>query len=307
MGEPLEDAQIRQAAFAFLSAPARVGRERLFTSAELRQGFTIGGQRVPLCSQQGIFKPKVMTYAPLSIRSSFSLAGAARPYEDEFDQDGHLSYQYRRDEKGRHENRWLLRAMEDRLPLVFLDGEGHALYRAYFPVYIVGDDHRSQSFLVDLEPGMVEPADDRQDWSPPNRAYRLRLTAERIHQRRFRSLVLEAYRTTCTVCCLRHRELLDAAHIVPDSIEAGVATVPNALSLCKLHHAAFDHYLIGIRPDLTIEVREDVLHESDGPMLVHGLQEVHRRRLMSIPRREDLRPDPEFLDERYRAFRARVA
>jgi putative restriction endonuclease len=44
------------------------------------------------------------------------------------------------------------------------------------------------------------------------------------------------------------------------------------LALCKIHHAAFDQDLLGIRPDLVVVVRRDVQAATDGPMLTHGLQ-----------------------------------
>jgi putative restriction endonuclease len=44
--------------------------------------------------------------------------------------------------------------------------------------------------------------------------------------------------------------------------------VSNGLSLCKIHRAAFDRGIIGIRPDYAIEVREDALKEVDGPMKI---------------------------------------
>lgn len=39
----------------------------------------------------------------------------------------------------------------------------------------------------------------------------------RLHQRGFRERVLSAYKEQCALCRLRHRELLDAAHIIPDN------------------------------------------------------------------------------------------
>ena len=78
--------------------------------------------------------------------------------------------------------------------------------------------------------------------------------------------------------------------------------MPNGLALCKLHHAAFDRNILGVRPDLVIEVRHDVLGEEDGPMLVHGIQGHHEGQLL-VPRRRLDRPDPEFLEERYELFR----
>jgi len=45
-----------------------------------------------------------------------------------------------------------------------------------------------------------------------------------------------------------------------------------------------------------------VLLENDGPMLRHGLQELHGARL-TIPRRPTDQPNPMFLEERYEEFR----
>jgi putative restriction endonuclease len=78
--------------------------------------------------------------------------------------------------------------------------------------------------------------------------------------------------------------------------------VPNGLALCKLHHAAFDAYILGVRPDYVIEVRRDILDEIDGPMLRHGLQEIAGQRIY-LPRDERLRPRPDLLEERYTIFR----
>jgi putative restriction endonuclease len=105
------------------------------------------------------------------------------------------------------------------------------------------------------------------------------------------------------VCRLHHEELLDASHILPDKHAQGEPWVCNGLSLCKLHHAAFDANIIGVRPDLVVEVREDILEEHDGPMLKHGLKECHERRLVVVPRQDELKPRKDFLEERYEIFR----
>jgi len=51
-----------------------------------------------------------------------------------------------------------------------------------------------------------------------------------------------------------------------------------------------------------IEIRADILRESDGPMLVHGLQGFQGVRT-AVPGRTELQPDREFLAERYEMFR----
>jgi putative restriction endonuclease len=43
--------------------------------------------------------------------------------------------------------------------------------------------------------------------------------------------------------------LLDATHIVGDVELGGAATVRNGLSLCAIHHRAFDQDLVGVSPD----------------------------------------------------------
>src|SRR5581483_7193483 len=101
---------------------------------------------------------------------------------------------------------------------------------------------------------------------------------------------------------LRRNELLEAAHIIADADPLGVPSVPNGVALCTLHHAASDRDVIGITPDYIVEVRPDVLSESDGPMLVHGLQGFHGQPLR-LRRRETWKPDRRLLEQRYARFR----
>jgi putative restriction endonuclease len=105
------------------------------------------------------------------------------------------------------------------------------------------------------------------------------------------------------MCRLRHADLLDAAHIIRDSDEGGLPVVPNGLALCKIHHAAYDRNILGVRPDLVIDVRRDILDEVDGPMLRHGIQEMAGIRL-TVPRQRSAHPDRTNLERRYEEFRA---
>ena len=124
----------------------------------------------------------------------------------------------------------------------------------------------------------------------------------RLHQTRFRERVVAAYSSTCALCRLRHQELLDAAHIIPDARPGGEPVVPNGLCLCKIHHAAFDQNIIGVSPDYVVSVRTDILEEVDGPMLRHGLQGLHGGSI-ALPRRQRDRPDRERLAQRFEEFR----
>ena len=139
--------------------------------------------------------------------------------------------------------------------------------------------------------------------APALKEYATRQVKYRLHQHRFRELVLGAYGSRCTICRLAKPPLLDAAHIIADRDERGRPEIPNGLSLCKIHHTAYDVNILGITPGFRVEIRRDILKERDGPMLRHGLQELDGSAI-TLPRSPDDRPNPEYLEERYAAFRA---
>lgn len=296
--------QVRLAAFDFLGEQVRLHGDVL-PARVLRKGFEFLGQHVPLKGIQGIFKPAVLPELPLSITTAPPEPSRPRPYEDGFSPDGStLFYRYRGTDPRHHENVGLRRAMEERRPLVYFHGIVKGEYYAAWPVYVVGDEPSLLRFRVSIDDahylseglvGVAEGSDEAR------REYITVTTRQRLHQRAFRLRVLRAYRERCALCRLRHEQLLDAAHIVPDSDPLGVPVVANGLALCKLHHAAFDQDFIGIRPDLVVQIRPDILAEEDGPMLVHGLQGFHERRIL-VPRLREEQPKPQFLEERFRRF-----
>ncbi|STZ62557.1 HNH endonuclease [Mycolicibacterium tokaiense] len=170
-------------------------------------------------------------------------------------------------------------------------------------MYLIDEEAEQDQFVLALTPDQVDVDLD----SPMEGALKRYLLAEtkrRLHQPLFASRVMLAYEVRCAVCALKHRELLDAAHILPDSEPLGLPVVPNGLALCKIHHAAYDQNILGIRPDLTIEIHHRLLDEIDGPMLRHGLQHHHEQPLMHIPKRRADRPDPERLAVRFARFSA---
>lgn len=75
----------------------------------------------------------------------------------------------------------------------------------------------------------------------------------------------------------------------------------NGLALCKIHHAAFDMNMLGISPDYVVKVDAKLLEEVDGPMLLHGLQEMHGASLTVPVRRQD-QPDKGRLEQRFAEF-----
>jgi putative restriction endonuclease len=298
------DRRIRTAAFEFLSG-LRSNVGEVMPRDLLLAGFTYEGKRVPLVAPQGIFTPAVLT-VPLSITTVPIVAGQERPYDDEVSGDS-IRYKYRGTDINHRDNEGLRLAMVNGLPLVYFHGIVPGRYQAEWPVYVVGDDTKALTFNVLIDDKVVfasahQVAEDSRDGV---RRYITAAVQKRLHQKSFRQRVIDAYRCHCAVCRLRHDELLEAAHILPDGHPRGIPIVPNGIALCKLHHAAFDANFIGITPDYEIEVRADVLAETDGPMLIHGLQGFHGGRLR-VPKSELLRPNRDFLAERYAAFQRSI-
>lgn len=242
---------------------------------------------------RGIRNPKDLL-ATLSVVSS-----PTGPYEDQSLDGSLFRYDYRAGTT-EGDNTKLRRAYDLGLPIILLRKIAMAVYVPVFPVYVVADMMNERHFLLALDES-VRFLHDPLHLSEPERRYISRITKQRLHQPEFRGRILRAYATQCAVCSLKHGRLLDAAHIIADRDEGGAPIVTNGLSLCKIHHAAYDADLLGISPDYVVQINEELLAESDGPMLKHGLQEMNMRPL-TLPARSAERPDRERLAERFAQF-----
>lgn len=294
------ETRLRQAAMEWLDERADA-HHHLVDYAHLAS-FVFGRDRVPLLDKQkGIRKPRMLE-AALSIRTSFTPPGQTPPYRDAQGQDGLLRYKYRGDNPDHPENVSLRLAWQQQLPIIWFFAVTPGKYQPIYPVWIVDDEPQHLQFVLAVDEAQrFVPRGQAQ--TEDQRRYSQRLTERRLHQPVFRARVVHAYDTHCAICRLAHAELLDAAHILPDGHPRGLPIVPNGLSLCKIHHAAFDQDILGVRPDLIVEVRRDILDEIDGPMLRHGLQEMNGIRLL-VPRARAARPSSDAIEERYERFRA---
>lgn len=273
------------------------------TAHALNTGLTFRGERVPIWNQQkGIFRPAILRDpgAALTIQTSFD-----GPYDDRHDvSEDQLLYRYRGTEPMHADNVAVRRAMELGRPLLYLIAVSPGVYDPVFPCYVVGDAKDQLAFHL-MADARRDPSAATEDpgLNIPLKAYATRVVKQRLHQERFRYLVLAAYRSQCAMCRLRHTPLLDAAHILPDRDERGMPEVPNGIALCRIHHGAYDVGILGVDSEHRIHLRSDVLEEQDGPMLRHGLQEMHGS-LIQVPRQAQHHPRREYLAERFARFLA---
>lgn len=291
----MNDIEIRIQAFSWLKEQVEIYND-ILPRKVLQEGFSYNNIRIPLVAPNGIFKPQIMDL-PLTITSITN-----GPYNDQ-EMNGYILYKYRGTNVQHRDNIGLRNAMVNNTPLIYLNGVLPGKYIAAWPAYIIGDSPENLTFKVVFDDISI-PIEEKQgvaDSSNPRREYITTTVKKRIHQQSFRERVLYAYNSQCSFCRLRHKELLDAAHIIPDSNPESKPTVDNGMALCKIHHAAYDRYFIGITPEYKIIVREDILNETDGPMLQHGLKNLNNLSIQ-LPKKNEDKPNKDFLDYRYQQF-----
>ncbi|MGH2631731.1 MAG: HNH endonuclease [Actinomycetota bacterium] len=295
------DDELRASVFAYLEA---LTRSKDVVSQEELMEFGFEGQRVSLLQHMRGIRVVSGLAAALTIRTTFRSDPKDLPYADEEGADGYYRYKWRGTDPDAHDNVALRRAMTGGKPLAWFVGVAPGTFVPIFPVWLVGEEPDQHSFVLAFD------ALIRDEFQPlrldhpvdlaARRQYAMATVRQRLHQPVFRRRVLTAYGSACALCNLRHENLLDAAHIKEDS-EGGQPIVPNGVAMCAIHHRAFDGDVIGIRPDCVIEVRRDILDESDGPTLRFALQGVHRTDL-TVPRQKAARPSADLLEERYERF-----
>ena len=235
--------------------------------------------------------------AALSIQTSFK----GGPYDDVETDDGFL-YAYRSGPVDQPDNRALREAYALQVPLAYFRSTRPGWYRVEYPCFVDGDDPGARRVLI--TPGRMTGTLEEPEPAPitigVERRYAVREMRVRQHQGRFRALVLQAYRDRCTICRLRELRLLDAAHIVQDVDPKGLAEIPNGLSLCSIHHRAYDQDLVGISPDYEVHLAPRLIEEEDGPML-DVLKDAQGRRI-ELPRKALWRPDRGRLATRWDRF-----
>jgi putative restriction endonuclease len=218
-----------------------------------------------------------------------------------FEGDETIDYAFMGQNPDAADNRWLREAFENRIPIIYFLGIAPGRYQAMLPAFISGWDATALKARVAF--GMP----DQEALAPPENAlerrYALRAVKQRLHQASFREAVITAYNGRCALSGLPEPLLLDAAHIVADKDEQfGQPVVPNGIPLSKIHHAAFDAYLIGIDPDYRLHVSERLLGQKDGPML-EALKGLNGG-IIHLPNRVKDRPDRDRLALRFERFKA---
>ncbi|NUO40171.1 MAG: HNH endonuclease [Gemmatimonadaceae bacterium] len=291
------DGAIRSALFTFLDGL----KERYPTGIPQREinRFVFQGENIKPLLQQGIRKVAGLSTA-LVFYTTYTSPSADAPYNDHVGADGFLRYKWQGDDPNRSVNSAMRSAIRTGAPLVYFHGVADAVYAALYPAFIIDEEQDQKQFVIAFEEAPV--VSGGASVPAPLRRYNQRLTRYRLHQPIFRRRVLDAYRNACAVCRLAEVRLLDAAHIIGDGLEGGDPEVSNGLAMCKIHHAAFDQHIIGVRPDdFMVQVQPSIMEQSGDLMLQYGLQAMHGR-ILQLPRMKGSHPSTSRLERRFREF-----
>lgn len=289
------DDLLRAAAFSALDVLRVQMGDTIPLRGGLAEGFVFDGRRVPFFNyQKGIYKAAAQSGpAALSV-----LTTSSSPYgADEETEDGYW-YAFRAGDKGSRDNESLRAAARLQVPIIYFRSFQSGWYTPLYPMFVEQVDEHAQRVL--LTPGIQSPLGFAEPTEGVPREYAVTVTRQRLHQGRFRGMVMQAYAERCTICRLKEPRLLDAAHIRADAHPDSRSVVTNGLSLCSIHHRAYDEAMIGIDPDYRVHVAHDLLEEKDGPML-DVLKAAHGATI-TLPRRTAQHPDRELLAERFERF-----
>jgi putative restriction endonuclease len=269
-----------------------------FASRDELTTFTLrSGQPMPVIDRnKGIRNPANFD-ATLSIVSA-SDNGRNNVYDDAVDlKKGLLYYSWAQGPLDAGDNRKLNVAFEQQAPIILFEKPLANVYVPIIGVRVIDVLPDRRQFVIDLDDSGMRPSPT----ATLDKRYVERLIKQRVHQPVFRARVLNAYNKRCAICTLKYAELLDAAHILPDTDERGLPVVTNGMAMCTIHHRAYDQNLLGVSPDYVVHINERMLADSDGPMLQYGLQAMNGKPLELPARRED-QPDREHLAERFARF-----
>ncbi len=270
----------------------------------IKEGFFYAGQKVLLANQaKGIFKPKIMQRGPISIKTTIPRGNRANIYNDQLIDAGYYQYSLEKGDPHGERNVLLWHALEDSSPFIYFHAVVPSIYKALWPCFVrsILPDQRYAEIIIGRALSSLSEKPAYEIPQDIESRYLVRETKVRLHQASFREAVLGAYYHKCAVTGLPIPQLLEAAHIIPDSKIGDVQTVRNGVALSRLHHKAYDANLIGIDPDYKIHVSQRIFVENGGPLLNKGILEFDGRKI-EIPGDIDCQPNKDYLARRFEEY-----
>lgn len=162
-------------------------------------------------------------------------------------------------------------------------------------IHEFGDTEPNFNILTEASRGHQIPREDIENF-PEERQRIIRQMTLAHRDVSFRRRVLTAYESRCAICEIQ-LNLVVAAHIIPVKLPGSTDSTSNGITLCFLHHEAYDRALLGIDPHYKVLLNELMMHDLNLKRLGGGsesfIQVIGRQ--IFLPRRQSDRPKPEYL------------
>ena len=271
---------------------------------EITKGFEYLGEKVFFASTaNGIFKPKEMAAGLLSIKTTAPKKGAIARYDDGQLENGAYKYAFENSASGNDRNHYLHHAYNNKSPFIYFHGVTPGVYQAIWPCFIqqINETECYVEVIAGNDNSIHEASTEYKVPTEVEAKYYSVRAKVRGHQAAFSQIVMNAYKEKCALTQLSIRQLLEAAHIVPDS-ENGPQSVNNGIVMSRIHHKAYDSNLLGIDGDCKIHIRDDIQIIDDGSFAKACFSELAGKKLW-LPSNKKLRPNPDFLDLRFQEFK----
>lgn len=270
---------------------------------EIAKGFGYLGNKVFLASAaNGIFKPKEMAEGLLSIKTTVPKAGHVARYDDGQLGDDVYKYAFEDAANGRDRNHYLYHAYNRQSPFVYFHGVAPGMYQAIWPCFIRRIDEINSYVEVIVGSSNVI-GESGGVYTVPNKIEAKYYAVEakrRGHQAAFSRMIMSTYKEKCALTRLPIRQLIEAAHIIPDC-ENGPQTVTNGIAMSRIHHKAYDSNLLGIDGDYKIHIRDDKRLVESVPFAIACFKELEGKKIW-LPQDKSSRPNPDFLDQRFQFY-----
>lgn len=271
---------------------------------EITKGFEHSGEKIFLASAaNGIFKPKEMVVGLLSIKTTVPKNNGIARYDDGQLGEGVYKYAFENSSNGNDRNHYLFHAYNNKTPFIYFHGVVPGVYQAIWPCFVhkINESNHYVEIVVGHTNAINELETHYNMPSEIEAKYYAVEAKRRGHQAVFSRMIMSAYKEKCALTKLSVRQLLEAAHIIPDS-ENGPQTVNNGIAMSRIHHKAYDSNLLGIDADYKIHIRQDdriILGDYFAGVCFSELS----GKTIWLPRDKSLRPDPDFLDQRFQEFK----
>ncbi|KIC39400.1 HNH endonuclease [Leisingera sp. ANG-M7] len=166
-------------------------------------------------------------------------------------------------------------------------------------LHACGSSNEALELLAGIfeDPPLIDDSEVNEKVPEPRR-FAVVSTKKALRDANFSNRVLTAYSNTCAMCGTQLR-LLDAAHILPAAHPESTDDTSNGISLCALHHRAYDRGLVTFGTNYRIHINASAVEELTDRNLHGGLEKFSENlfHMIEVPPAKADRPAEKYVEQ----------